>query len=503
MQDLYATTFTLSDVPFEIVAKRMARWAHRGVKRIPDILADTVGESISPNGRRMSWQGYVDDTRRAVFLELSHPDDTDPDVLWRTVVDLSTEGTSTNVTLRIRREGRGAKVAPASFVIRRPALIVDLLADGAFTAGIALSSKPTTLRVDDVPGFLSSVLGSPTRRLPILVVALPPGHEHPVASADTLADELAGLCHVYVLGGHLAWRRLVEGLSEEHRVPQGGARLFWPGWPDTRLRHPWWTRRTLTERERGAPLSKELFRTLSRLSVVRAPRDAVWLALRQQAADALRARATENASDEVRALIDGYEEQLTYTEAEERASREDLVAAQARIAELEQDLAAQQAQWAVFSESLAAPDVTDDEEPAPAPRSWDEIAEVIDTIQTDAFKLTDVATTMTAGNPYPDPERMWSQLLALRNAADAWRERGGEVDGRLRDWILAEFEIEISLQDKKLKGKVDFDYEGTILSGEPHVKVDDFKTPDKCGRIYFAIDSDKLRFVVDHIGLHR
>jgi len=32
--------------------------------------------------------------------------------------------------------------------------------------------------------------------------------------------------------------------------------------------------------------------------------------------------------------------------------------------------------------------------------------------------------------------------------------------------------------------------------------VDDHKSPDECGRIYFAIVSEEKRFIVAHIGLH-
>ena len=42
----------------------------------------------------------------------------------------------------------------------------------------------------------------------------------------------------------------------------------------------------------------------------------------------------------------------------------------------------------------------------------------------------------------------------------------------------------------------------TDLRAKPHVKVDDYVAPDRCGRIYFAIDPANARFVIDHIGLH-
>jgi hypothetical protein len=60
--------------------------------------------------------------------------------------------------------------------------------------------------------------------------------------------------------------------------------------------------------------------------------------------------------------------------------------------------------------------------------------------------------------------------------------------------------IEISLFDKGRR--YEFEYDGATYSAEPHVKVDDYVDPARCGRIYFALDSDNGRFIVDHIGLH-
>jgi hypothetical protein len=339
----------------------------------------------------------------------------------------------------------------------------------------------------------------------VLVLALPPGYDRPLVNADELADELAGLCHVYVLGGHLAWRRLLDEVGEESRVPQGGVRLYWPGWPGTDDRHPWWTRSWL-QHNRGR-LPRQLFGTLARLSVIRTPRDGVLNDLRKQATDELRRRATEGAGEELTQFLEEYEKEVTAELAAakqaEGLARGELAKAELRILELEDELSAQREQWAQVAKASAAATAIDDEPAKPAPASWDEIAASVDDLESGALNLTETATDMLSGNSYPDPARMWWALTQLRDAADAWRARGGRVGGRLKEWIQEEFEIEISLQDKKLRGKMDFEYDGEKYSAEPHVKLDDFKTPDRVGRIYFAIDQENLRFIVDHVGLHR
>ena len=95
------------------------------------------------------------------------------------------------------------------------------------------------------------------------------------------------------------------------------------------------------------------------------------------------------------------------------------------------------------------------------PSSWDEFADGLSLVTDESLALTDRAEKQVPGNPYPDPAKMWDQLCPLGDAAAEWRRRDGAV------------------------------------------KVDDFVDPGRCGRIRFGIDQDGLRFVVDHIGLHR
>lgn len=99
---------------------------------------------------------------------------------------------------------------------------------------------------------------------------------------------------------------------------------------------------------------------------------------------------------------------------------------------------------------------------------------------------------------------MWSFLISLREAGKRYHELGASVGGELKDWCQEHYQFEISLHDGKLVDAKQhrFVYDGFELSREPHVKVDDYKDPSRCGRIYFAVDSERSRFVVDHIGLH-
>jgi hypothetical protein len=158
-----------------------------------------------------------------------------------------------------------------------------------------------------------------------------------------------------------------------------------------------------------------------------------------------------------------------------------------------------------FEESLEELRLSlDDQTPEQNPpvESWDEFDERADGLEHAGIVLTENCRGIIRGNAYPDPARMWVFTLRLSQAADAWRELGGQVGDRLSDWIAANFEIEVAMHDSTLGSWTDFTFEGDPYSREPHVKVDDFKNPRECGRIYFAVDSERLRFIVDYIGLH-
>lgn len=134
------------------------------------------------------------------------------------------------------------------------------------------------------------------------------------------------------------------------------------------------------------------------------------------------------------------------------------------------------------------------------PATWTEAQEVIEGLECPSFVLTERARASLTDNPYPDAGRMTWHLQQLAALAGEYAKSNGAIGQRV-SVEARRYGIEIAMQDGNLSpNRVSSGGESYLA--EPHVKVDDYKTPDKCGRIYFAIDPVSCVFIVDHIGLH-
>ncbi|MCM3535023.1 hypothetical protein M3693_12430 [Cellulosimicrobium funkei] len=96
---------------------------------------------------------------------------------------------------------------------------------------------------------------------------------------------------------------------------------------------------------------------------------------------------------------------------------------------------------------------------------------------------------------------MFAHVSMLGELAQQYHDSHGVLGGSLTD-AATQVGIEVALHDKGLSTPAISTGFRTSLRAGPHVKVDDYKSPTDCGRIYFAIDDVAFRFVVDHIDLH-
>lgn len=511
MQDLYAAAFAIDadelSAAYQDLARAASKWAWRGHGAPPNVLEEPSGSRDARLGYQMTWSQIAVSARRerALTVELRHPDPLVEGREWRTRIDGCLRPDSLAVTVRVAREAIELRMTPAALTtLRRPGLVRDLLNNQSCAAGgLALTARPAVIYANGVEDLVAGILRNPLRALPVVITAASAGPQ-PSPDAGKLADELAGLAHVVQLGGYLAWLRFREFVGDRLFVPQGGARIYWPGFGGEHdyLHHRYWTRRSIEELR--LPFHRALFALLTRISVHAVPSDPLPAELRRAAAEArLKDLVSEGRSDaellqiyveeneRLRVQVEGLHSLTVEQESELRIHRKNYAAmAAGALAEEQAEEEAEEEGDGLDSEAIFEP------------KTWAEFVENLDALEGPAFVITPNARDVCNPCIYRYPTRMWRHLELLAEAAEAWAAQGGTVGTRLEEWIHQNYGIEIALHDSSLGERGRFTLEGKEYSREPHVKVDDYKGPDECGRIYFAYVAEESRFIVDHIGPH-
>lgn len=171
----------------------------------------------------------------------------------------------------------GGVLAPATVEdLKPPRALNKIMADSQLhrtegTDNVAAAATP--ILTAQVPAVLER-LDSSQRRLPVLAVSSIRMMGPPDAFARKAARRLAGLAHVVVVSGWLAFDSFNTSLDRS-LLPRDGARLYWPA---RDARNPWWGSSELYGDHEA--LLRKMMRLLAPLSVVAQGRDRHWDAVR-------------------------------------------------------------------------------------------------------------------------------------------------------------------------------------------------------------------------------
>ncbi len=479
MQDLYACSIVVNDATHDALVRDAILWAWRGADDVPAEAWSAEHAELRPGaGQDLTIERLVSDDRRGTVIVWRHPDREDPGLRWRSTVEISDAG-RLRLTVRIAREAVEQMLAPAAVTLRPPRLVRDVLARYDCEVGeVRTNGRTRHLATAQVDGLIE-VLRDSSRSLPVLIVA--------ANGAGEIVDggQIAGLADVVQLG-RFGWEALRDRLGYDECFAFGGARLYWPAGSPRRSRDRRFWRNDVAADE----FAERLRRMLSSLSTARTPADPVIAELRRariaRIAD-LRSEVTD-----VEEFLQLYEEENTQLKATVTEQADELE----RLRSINEQLKVQ-LQFAGAAGANA--EIDTDQEP---PSDWAAFAQRLPSLEGPGFAVTDRAKATLDCNPYPGPARMWTHLSALAHAGATYHDAAGGLGSRLKEWMLQNHGIEISLHDGGL-GDTAFEYGGQMLDSTPHVKVDDHKKPNECGRIYFALDKVHWCIVVDHIGLHR
>lgn len=419
------------------------------------------------------------------------------------MVTVFTEEDTTVVRLELGRESLDGVLAPAGIdFFRRPYLLAMLLRDRDLQCWSGPSKVDGRFNWVNPPQaeFVWEALSAEGRLLPILLVD--GNDEKGEQTARKAAGELAGLAPVLAVDAR-SERLLADRLDQvEASIPRGGARLVWP---DLSLRHPVFT----ADQAPFAP--GRLLRMLSSVSVtvrgvnqLRGKANAAQRAARNEqiAADLESARSQGDLSKEIEAQarvieklkgdVDQYDSWFRQVEAE----RDSYKARAAQAAYWKQEAErARQSSGVRVTDWAEAPELD--------PVDLADLASFLEKQTQGAIVFTRDAYRSWKRDDYPHIDVMRDALIALAKAAIEYRRLGSQLGMLPDDWFKQEWELTLASTDKFMSktGLSAFSFTGKTYSREPHLKLGDHTSPNEVGRVYFAMDSEDERFIVDHVGL--
>ncbi|WP_030338776.1 hypothetical protein [Streptomyces sp. NRRL S-1022] len=528
MQALYAVSFDIRSAQgqpghvYERLRDHLAGWlSHGGQVPAPPVTAFDqdgramlAGRSAGQAERTVSWTVAGDDLTRALRMTIHQPLSAGPAQFVTQITVSRSEQGGGGLRIVMGREIPDGWIAPVQDPpLKRPHLLRAVLGDRELEVRV-LSQLATgryeRIREESHAAVLLDSLALRTR-LPILLVH--PRDQAGWSAAAEASGQLAGLAQVVTLNYVTA--QAVRRAHEQLAVPSGGARLVWP---DLGLEHPAYTREEVTA---AHYVERRLMPSLGHLSVIARGSDTAWERARQASYRADARRAAEQlsraqAAGDTTAELETLQKRVRQLEEDARSwedmaqscmeerdkARDDAATAEA----LRQDRDYWKNQYLDLSKSGSAQAAVLD--------AWSEIP----ALETDAVPTFDALTkaseehlVFTAraarawkDSRYPYPQEMTDQLIALAQAAMDLYAKPGSIP-RLTQWFYDNHGLKYAPSDEKLskdKDKRYFTFQGKRCDGLPHIKVRDAASPSEVGRIYFALDSDGKRFIVNHVGLH-
>jgi hypothetical protein len=397
------------------------------------------------------------------------------------------------------------RLAPIDFDLRQPRIVPKLVADMDVRAdGRRLKVHPQLVTAGSIPAMVDLLLSE--RTLPAVVITASPRNNRPIVDANRIADTLAGLSHVFVVGSANATFALTDALGKQRSVFQGAVRLYWPGLStsDSPYRHPLWLPGTL-ERDlsAGRRFHEFLFRKLAPITTLRTPIASLESHIRQ-ALEAQRRAEVERLRTEARstALDPEWQQELERAwRAEEHLTADSELLA-TEVERLSTELAAAQQNIVELSVGIRRTDEFPTAAPEPSART---VREAVDQAAASCEHLVFLPEAFdSAGqSPYRQPDKVRESLIKLGDVAASYH--AGSLSSGIKEASRAaglQFAGDIS---QTAKGKHRRDYERTYNSRKimlgPHLVLGK-GSPDTCLRIYFYIDEDLRAFVVGHVGRH-
>ena len=451
---------------------------------------------------------------RASFLTVRK--DLEPGSLTQMVVAVSAietanEGEASTSHLRIAmgRDTDGLITPTNLNRLRRPGLFQSLHRQG-LVLHVASTGQPVDGRYMHVGGEeeLQVVIESVQvdRRLPIIMVGMS-GDSYDFAAQ--LARETIGLAQVVTVSRYLVSRAdelLRSAISGNVRLDEGGVSVIWPG-VGTVHRHPAFSP------PYGPYVLGSIMGLLGPLSAVasgpdwlrdqairdaeidrRHEREASLRASMRSQIEAVDRSGTEQAR--LKAVEDEWVSYIQQTEEERDRAIAENRRLESEVSSLRYAMSAMRK-----TEEVSGDRTRIDDAPELDLNDLKPLADFLSCASSGRIVFTDEALRSWKRSTYSDAEKMRHDLLLLAKAATEYADYESDSEVMVDDWFRQQG-LSMSATDGGLKKKKLhlFTWEGKEYDRLPHIQVNNRTNFEDLARIYFAIDRDGDRFLVDHVG---
>ncbi|MCB9507839.1 MAG: hypothetical protein H6709_02210 [Kofleriaceae bacterium] len=245
MRKRYKTTFLLGTpaepAALEDAARLCVAWAtsrNRSAAQELPIDRDVL-ETSGAFGKVKTVR--VDDAGGALWgIEARTPDASDSDLTWVTEITLARHTDRLAFTCSNGFSSSGV-LRPTRRPPSRPGIVADVIRDLGAHRQFALAARPHVLGATRTRDFIARLV-DPARTRPVILVSARNWDDRPVLDAGPIADQLAGLAHVFVAEDRFPSLEMPRLFPKPLCCWDGAVRLYWPRLKanDRPTSHPHW-----------------------------------------------------------------------------------------------------------------------------------------------------------------------------------------------------------------------------------------------------------------------
>lgn len=472
MRELYATELRSQSDRNDAARRFVTEWVDRHV-----------------NGEQNTAESSIADNDDGSCIATLRQVDEGQQLEWRSEVSLGAPSDLTRVTVRIRVGSLGGEaIRPIDYEFGTPAIVRTLLRELDIRDGAVrcLADLGAEVGPSDV-GELVDWLADANRGWPVVVVSRSEPAGATLLDPQWLSRELAGLAHVRVLSSSAASWELTRAIGKDYSVWNGAVRVFFPGFSadsDDYRRHQ------VTYPDRvGESTVLRLRAWLGTLAAAATGEHPALRAQREKRRELALAAVAADDPAELRDWVNALEEDNARLGQDVKDYKQQVAELRKQQSATESELEQVRNSFAEVQRSLASTTPVDANDAVA--HGWpSSVAEAMDAVE------------HLAENPY------YRRGVILTR--DAVRSGRGFVNYARPLELLrachAVLEAGVGYHDNTLgtsPGQL-FSNRGFGYGAQPspHLKVDEYTSPDQCLRIYWTDDPANRVWTITSVGPH-